>query len=128
MPTVSFTVSLPPSTLSPNSRAHWATRHRDADEYQQAVWLAGRGCVAEATGSPWQRAQLELVQYAVRPRDHDNFLASAKPLIDVLHLSGRRSLGLLVDDSPEHLSITVASVRVKRMVDQQVVVKLRRVE
>ena len=152
---VSFTVpGLAPASWSGNSRAHWSKRHRDADEYAELVWLAGHGALypghrskaperlfydwrnqQTVTGTavsprvvfiPWPRAHLTLVQRAVRPRDHDNFLASFKPGLDTLTTKGKRPLGIILDDTPECLSIEVRTERVKHKRDECVVVTLRR--
>ena len=152
---ISFTVpGLAPASWNGNSRVHWSKRHRDADEYGERVWLAGHralypGCRSKApermfydwrnqqtvTGTtasprvvfiPWTKAHLTLVQRACRPRDHDNFLASFKPGLDTLTTKGKRPLGIILDDTPECLSIEVRTERVKHKRDEAVVVTLRR--
>ena len=146
---ISFTVpGLAPASWSGNSRVHWSKRHRDADEYAERVWCAywsDEGTWQEGGGpdegyysgpisvrhevckaSTWARAHLTLVQRAVRPRDHDNFLASFKAGLDSLTTKGKRPLGIILDDTPECLSIEVRTERVKHKRDECVLVTLRR--
>ena len=129
---ISFTVpGLAPASWSGNSRAHWSKRHRDADEYAERVVCAvleqdGGPFLIPMTEEPWPKAHLTLVQRAIRPRDHDNFLASFKPGLDTLTTKGKRPLGIILDDTPECLSIEVRTERVKHKRDECIVVTLRR--
>lgn len=87
----------PPSKLSPNSRVHWAVKHREAKTYKMMCillllrhrkQLAGRKCFSLTFRPP-----------SARRADLDNMLASAKSLLDGLSkVTG-------VDDSEFELSI-----------------------
>lgn len=143
---IEFTVpGLAPASWSGNSRAHWRKRHADGDEYAEWVWCAGnpvinRYLVSEVNGvgvgiwlplspsatMPWARARLTLVQRAVRPRDVDNFLSSFKPGLDALTTKGKRALGIVLDDTPECLSVEVRTERVSKKADECVLVRVER--
>lgn len=141
---VRFTVpGLAPASWSGNSRVHWRKRHADGDEYAERVWTAGyaaplwpkavrhlrmslRRRLEQAPLLPWPKAHLTLTQRAVRPRDHDNFLASFKPGLDTLTTKGKRPLGIIVDDTSACLSIEVRTERVKHRKDEGVLVELVR--
>mgnify|MGYP001051472559 CR=1 FL=1 len=100
---------LPPATSSPNSRAGWRERHKEAKVYHDAVfyccvdarnraWIVG----ADAVAFPFVKARLDLtfVFPEYRRRDLDNTLSRAKPCLDAIVHSG-----LLLDDDAEHLEI-----------------------
>lgn len=87
----------PPSKLSPNSRAHWAIKAREAKTYKMMCMLlllrhrkelAGRTSFALTFRPP-----------DARRRDLDNALSSAKALVDSI------SAVCGVDDSQFELSI-----------------------
>lgn len=67
----------PPAVLSPNARAHWATRSKAAKAYRQACYLLTRqsGIVAPAGRV---LLALEFVPPDRRRRDDDNCLAAFK--------------------------------------------------
>ena len=102
--TWAFTVPLPASLPSPNSRIHWAERARRVKQAREIVALAARS----------ERNRLDLDK-AARPRtlrltrvysarhkimDADNLIASLKGPID-----GLRDAGWLVDDTPAWLTL-----------------------
>ena len=91
---VTITLPLPPGSLSPNSRAHWARKARDARKCREvAAWAT----IAAANGSRpfWRRCTLRAAFYhrQNRRRDDDNLIASLKSYRDGL-VDG----GLLADD------------------------------
>lgn len=121
---------LAPASWSGNSRAHWRTKHKDGNQHRMATWIHCHDQVArrvlESDGFAWTPAHLTLTQRATRPRDHDNFLASCKPLIDALGCKASPSLGIIWDDSPEHLTIEVKTEKVAHRKDECVVVEVER--
>lgn len=108
---------LPSRELSPNARVHWAVRSRAAGDYKGLVYfhalnqlnledatrLAGKERIA------LKRALLDLtfVFKENRRRDRDNLIAMFKAGLDAI-----RQLGLIEDDSSEHLLIGSVSVEV----------------
>ena len=121
-----FVCGLPPQSTSPNGRASWHKRHRDGDEYAARVWTADRCAGVRDEQEPWERAHLTLTQHAIRLRDHDNFYASFKPGQDTLTTKGKRPLGIVVDDTPECLSVTLLAQRVYTKADEGVHIRLER--
>lgn len=106
---IEFFVPLPHRALRVNSRTQargWRAKLKN--DYQEQVWCAGHTGIRVEGGldEPWGRARLTLEwRHAGVAPDPDNALASLKPLIDVLHTRSNRPLGIVVDDSPEHLTI-----------------------
>lgn len=134
--TVTFRVPLPHRALRVNSRtASTGYRARLVREYQEEVVCAvleadGRGRpLIRLDHDPWERARLRLEwRHAGVAPDQDNALAALKPLIDVLHTRSNRPLGIVVDDSPEHLMIEpVKLVKVRHRTEECVIVTIERV-
>ena len=126
---IRFLAPLPPVALRRNreTRSHnW--RAALIREYQEAVWIAG----ADHRGDDpycWWAARLRLTwRHHRQGPDHDNALASCKPLIDVLHCQSKRSLGLVWDDGPEHLAVELRTEKVQRKQDEGVLVEIERVD
>lgn len=96
--------AIPPG---PNDRLHWAGRSRQSAPLRDSV--AWQAKAARLSGAPLlDRAQVTITLYRVagRERDHDNAVATVKPLVDGL-VAG----GLLVDDSPAHIALEVQQER-----------------
>ncbi len=139
---IAFLVPLPPRALRRNTATverenpkpgqskrrsvHWSERAALKRQYQEDVWCAGY--VRGGRGCPWERARLTLEwRHAGIAPDQDNALASLKSLIDVLHCKSNRPLGIVVDDSPEHLRIEpVQCVKVKHRADEGVYVEIEK--
>lgn len=88
----SLTLPWPPKVLSPNARAHWATRSRAAKKYRSTCKLL---TLMHGARAPEGRVLLSLVFCPpdARRRDDDNCVAAFK--------SGRDGLAdaLRIDDS-----------------------------
>lgn len=130
---IRFECPLPPRALRRNSETRnsgW--RAALVREYQEQVWCAGAtghsggGPVCpRCQGPPWERAVLLLTwRHAGVAPDEDNALASLKACVDVLGTKGARPLGLIVDDSPAHLSIRCVTEKVRTRAEEGVVVEL----
>lgn len=86
--------------------------------------------VAEAV-EPWagrepiNKARIIVTRRSLRPVDEDNLAASLKPLVDLLLVRSEthpHSLGLLVEDNPDHLSQSARHVRVSERRLQRTVI------
>lgn len=78
-----FVLPLPPKVLSPNARAHWATRSRAVKAYRFAARMAA-GAAWDSCESPLLEADIVCVFRFKdrRRRDRDNLLASMKAAFD----------------------------------------------
>lgn len=130
-----FLAPLPPMGLRRNRQYknnYGLMRLKDA--YAEEVWCIGAQAMDEQHGGtpmlgrPWNRARLTLTwrHYHAGP-DPDNALASCKALIDTLHTKGRRPLGIVVDDSPEHLETRIVVEKVRGKEREGVLVRIERV-
>lgn len=110
---VTFTVPLPPTALSPNSRAHWRAKNAAKQAYAEAVWIAGSDACFVACFTPhedvaahhssdrhppWKWAAVHLIKHSTHQTDQDNVIASCKVLIDCLSTKGTRPLAIFEDD------------------------------
>jgi crossover junction endodeoxyribonuclease RusA len=89
-----ITLPLPPRELSPNARAHWATKARATKRYRQAACV--EAVLAGVPEAPWTAATV-LLRFFFRTRarrDRDNLLASMKAAFD-----GLADAGVVRDDS-----------------------------
>ena len=90
---------LPYTTLSPNSRVHWAVKAQDVKVSREEIgWLAK----AQWQGQPMAKARIsyEFQVKDKRRRDADNLLAMCKPWQD-----GLIDAGVITYDDIEHLEI-----------------------
>lgn len=120
-----ITFSIPgraPAATSPNSRTHWRSKHADGADYGKAVFFS---MIAKQeawdAAIPWQRAHVTVTQRAVRLRDHDNFIASFKPGLDAIVRAG-----IIADDKPSVIDLTVKAEKVKHERDEEVLVRIER--
>lgn len=109
-----------PASTSPNSRKHWHVKHADGKEYGELVLLIALSNKPDKHEA-WTRAHLTLTQYAVRLRDHDNFATSFKPGLDALVRAG-----LVTDDRPSVMDLSLRAVKVKHEHQECVVVELEK--
>jgi crossover junction endodeoxyribonuclease RusA len=96
----------PPKVLSPNARAHWATKSRAAKAYRAACFLL---CRQAALAVPAGRAllSLEFIPPDRRRRDDDNCIAAFK--------SGRDGVAeaLGIDDSRFVTQLQISAETIK---------------
>jgi Holliday junction resolvase RusA-like endonuclease len=101
-----LTVSIPPRTLSPNARVHWAVLMKAKRQVRVESWASVQIPMHEQdVKGGWKGAECRVVWYArdSRRRDRDNLLASLKATFDGL-VDG----GLLVDDAGiTHLPLSI---------------------
>lgn len=115
---------LPPAALAPNARVHFHRRAVETRGYALAVLVAVRQQLGPEHGITFAVAEMDLtfVFPNRRRRDVDNLLASFKAGLDCLV-----SVGLLKDDSAEHLPRVTVTRRVEADVTPHVEVTLREV-
>ena len=113
--------TLPPS---PNwmLRAHWSKRRKLKSNYawemlSQMKPLAKPGSII--TGPGFETAHITITRYAVQLLDPDNLPASMKIPIDALRLAG-----VIVDDSPAHITLEVTQQRVNHRKEQRVEIEV----
>lgn len=106
MEAVLVTVGIPPRSLSPNARVHWAVKMKAAKRARVDSWAACQIAMHEQNAKGgWKTASCHTRWFArdSRRRDRDNLLATLKSTFDGL-VDG----GLLVDDAGiTHMPLTV---------------------
>lgn len=108
-------LKLPNRTLGQPWQAAYAQRKKLAPMVDEATreW---QGRV------PMERARVTVTRYSLGVADDDNVAASIKPLVDLLLVRNKThpsSVGLVVDDSPDHMDIRWGVVRVATRVEQR---------
>ena len=104
---------------SPNSRMHWAEKARWTKAWKEQV---GWRCIetnAHANRSHTEiPARVTVVLYTCRPQDYDNSVASVKAIVD-----GLKGV-VIADDSPEHIQLSVQTIKVNKKYDERVEIEL----
>ncbi len=137
-----FSCPLPPPALRANSRAHWARKKKDADEYSAVVVSAwGDWCLDSGfhvQPKPWKAADVHYEwRYAGVEPDHSNLGGHTKYLQDIICLAPKLSmeqaakykrwhLGLVENDKGIHA--TYEAVKVPKRDQECVEVIIRRRE
>lgn len=98
-------LTLPGHPPSPNRlRGHWSTRWKQTHSWRDDVTYLAR---AQRPDAPYPVAKVTIT-FEHRQhhfRDEDNLVASCKPILDGLRLGG-----VIVDDSPDHITLDVRQV------------------
>ena len=72
----------PPRTLSPNARAHWATKAHAVKSYREHAWVMALAAGVSIPASGTIRITITFRPPNKRRRDIDNMLASIKAGLD----------------------------------------------
>lgn len=94
---------IPHIPASPNrwNGKHWSVYRRSRKLWDRLVWGAMAQVGAKAERLP--KATVRIVRQASRKLDKDNLYGACKPVVDAL-----KANWLILDDSPEHIELTVA--------------------
>jgi len=95
-------IVLPIVTNSPNRllRIHWSERYKLQKDYG---YLLNAAIEDRHKVKPGEKRQLEIYSYRKQLLDPDNLVGSVKLLLDAIE-----EAGLIWDDSPEYLSLSVS--------------------
>lgn len=99
MMAITIVLPLPPRTLSPNGRSHWATKARAVKKYRGDAKVAALAAMNEAgmrCAPMWERATAAITFYkrTAHQSDLDNLIASLKAGLD-----GIADAGVIANDS-----------------------------
>lgn len=84
------------------------------------VWYAFLENKHKYKNTPFQFAYVHITLRVVRYLDTDNAYSSVKPLLD-----GAKEAGIIVDDSPVHIALTVGQEKVKKRTEQGAVISIK---
>jgi hypothetical protein len=103
--TTAIIVEIPRVPSSPNylRGKHWRVRHRETQIWKEEVYFAVRGMRPE---KPYPKAKVTIDRRSLRKLDEDNLYGAIKPVLDALRYSH-----ILLDDSTEHIQLTVTQSR-----------------
>ena len=111
---------LPGKELSPNWRGHWTGTYRARIELMEVMRAMARKYSPPLRAPPLRKAKVSIT-YIVkenRARDVDNWLAMAKPILDVLKpesYSNAFGIGIIEDDRYE----MIGTPRIRFIVDKE---------
>lgn len=120
--------SIPVATKLPNRTQgqHWTA----GVAYRKALLpLVVEALKPWVSHAPMERARVTITRRSVRLPDADNCTASVKPLIDLLLARTKthpHSLGVLVDDGPGQIELTVLAEWVRHLDQQATHVRIER--
>lgn len=133
---IKFVLSAPYPLLNRSLRTHWGIRKRQQAAIRATI-LEQIGGPAGLPSVPFQKARVVIERHSVGTPDYDNLVGGGKQLIDclttpVISKSGgcqrnRRGLGIIVDDSPYHLTAEYHAVKC-RLCEQKTVVTITELE
>lgn len=130
LPPLLIEFSIPHAMRLPNvvNGTHWASHVA----YRKELLPLVADAVKPWTGhQPIDRAKVTIIRYSVRLCDHDNCVASVKPLVDLLLVRSGvhpHSLGLLVDDGPDHIDLSVSSAKAETRAEVRTAVRIERLD
>lgn len=96
-----------PFTVNRLNPMHWATRSRWTTAWKEEVAWAIYYNKKLLPKFPVDKLKFKIVYRTVFLMDQDNLYGSAKPLID-----GIKESGLILDDSPDHVTYEVIQIKV----------------
>jgi hypothetical protein len=100
-------------------RMHWSARKRE-----QAAWDALVLQALSGSRPKMERARVEITRfYAKHALDKDGAYGAQKPVIDALVHAG-----IIPDDSPEHIELTVLQVKVATVKEERTEIRLEAME
>lgn len=99
-----ITLTIPEALPSLNTmlRRHWSVDRRLKNRWRIMVWAALKQQAGGKALPPLNKARVTITRISPRMLDADNCTGGAKHVIDSL-----RVCGLIVDDTPEHIELTV---------------------
>jgi hypothetical protein len=106
---LAFSLPLRLPLLNEQLRSHWQARRKSKRNLSWHVKIAILRLGAMPV-VPMLQARIIVVRYSYKQPDGDNLAACVKPLLDVLQPLSRRhpcGLGVIVDDSPDCVTVTV---------------------
>lgn len=94
-------------SLNEHKWKHWTHHLRLRRHWSLLVMVAKNE--ARVNGEPIENAAVKITREGHGKLDHDNFVGGLKCLIDSL-----REQRLIVDDSPEHMTLTTVQIQVPK--------------
>lgn len=107
---------------SPNTRMHWAEKHRWTDAWKEEVYYSWREheLYQEMKDElPMKKPIVFITYYTCHPMDRDNLYGSAKPVID-----GLTEAGIIRDDTEDDITLKVIQKRISTKKEQRVEIKV----
>ena len=92
---------------------HWRSKHEVFERVKNEIFLKTRG---KNPALPLENFKISVTRYSKRTLDYDNFIASLKPYIDGLKLSG-----IIKDDSWQYIK----QINTDQKISSDMLIKLK---
>jgi hypothetical protein len=98
---IEITIPKASPSLNEINGHHWIRYRAHKRQWLDLIWIAKID--AGVYGMPmFERANVRIVRHGAKLLDTDNLVGGVKPIVDSL-----RALGIIADDTPEHITLTV---------------------
>lgn len=118
------TVYRVPPSLNVWLRLHWAKKTKYKAALLEALWASLHENNPKKPKFPFKKSKIDIEYFLHELRDVDNLWGSVKPLIDCLKID--KGLGIIQDDSPEYITLSVEQYKVETRDDEMVVCRITR--
>lgn len=102
---LTFVIPGVPPSLNALLRMHWKARRRLGLMWSKLIWAARTEQLASPFG-PMKKAAVTIERRSPRLLDTDNAYGAVKMVVD-----GLKSNGIITDDSPEYITLTVMQTK-----------------
>lgn len=115
-----ITLAIPEASPSLNEHKwkHWSHHLRLRKHWSMLVLIA-KNEARVTNQAPLDKVRVKIIREGHRKLDHDNFVGGLKSLIDSL-----REQRLIVDDSPEHMTLQTEQIQIPKKQYPRTVVQI----
>lgn len=125
---IEFTLAAPTPSLNQTLKMHPQVKKRQRTGW---AWEIAGTLLGRRPAQPLARARLTIWRHSVGTLDQDNAVGGAKGLVDVLKpmhpTQNPCGLGIIADDSPEHLELVVHQVKETKRTGHRTVVRVEEI-
>ena len=102
-----------------NVKMHWAEKAKWKKAWEEEVLWAVYKNRKKFGKLPLQYAKVKIIFHHIKVFDKDGMYSAAKPIVD-----GLVKAGVIVDDSPRYIDLTVTQKKANKVIEQCVEIKI----